>query len=125
MAWLKKRAAVERIVDVHGTRSKETSYYISSSGASAGELLEAVREHWKIESMHRLLDVTFSEDESRFLSENALTTMNALRKFPPIKNHLAVSGKKRSLKANILAALIDLFAFLWVEHGFFPRECPK
>ena len=80
----------------------------------------AVREHWKIESMHWLLDVTFSEDESRFLSENAHTTMNALRKFALTvhKNYLAASGKKRSLKANMLAALIrpenllDLFAFL-------------
>ena len=66
------------------------------------------------------LDVTFSEDESRFLSENAHTTMNALRKFALTvhKNYLAASGKKRSLKANMLAALIrtenllDLFAFL-------------
>ena len=112
--------AVERIVDVRGMLSKETSYYISSSDASARELLGAVREHWKIESMHWLLDVTFSEDESRFLSENAHTTMNALRKFALTvhKNYLAASGKKRSLKANMLAALIrpenllDLFAFL-------------
>ena len=112
--------AVERIVDVRGMLSKETSYYISSSDASARELLGAVREHWKIESMHWLLDVTFSEDESRFLSENAHTTMNALRKFALTvhKNYLAASGKKRSLKANMLAALIrpenllDLFVFL-------------
>ena len=112
--------AVERIVDVRGMLSKETSYYISSSDVSARELLGAVREHWKIESMHWLLDVTFSEDESRFLSENAHTTMNALRKFALTvhKNYLAASGKKRSLKANMLAALIrpdnllDLFAFL-------------
>ena len=47
--------------------------------------------------------------------------MNALRKFALTvhKNYLAASGKKRSLKANMLAALIrpenllDLFAFLW------------
>ena len=112
--------AVERIVDVRGMLSKETSYYISSSDVSARELLGAVREHWKIESMHWLLDVTFSEDESRFLSENVHTTMNALRKFALTvhKNYLAASGKKRSLKANMLAALIrpenllDLFAFL-------------
>ena len=71
-------------------------------------------------TVHWLLDVTFSEDESRFLSENAHTTMNALRKFALTvhKNYLAASGKKRSLKANMLVALIrpenllDLFAFL-------------
>ena len=85
--------AVERIVDVHGTRSKEASYYISSSDASAGELPEAVCEHWKIESMHWLPDVTFSEDESRFLSENAHTVMNALRKFQSIKIILPLRPK--------------------------------
>ena len=47
--------AVERIVDVRGMLSKETSYYISSSDVSARELLGAVREHWKIESLHWLL----------------------------------------------------------------------
>ena len=88
-----KRVAVERIVDVHGIRSKETSYYISSSEASAGELLEAVCEHWKIESMHWLLDVAFSEDESRFLSENVHTAMNALRKFQSIKIILPLLAK--------------------------------
>ena len=70
--------------------------------------------------MHWLLDVIFSEDESRFLSENAHTIMNILRKFALTvhKNALAALGKKRSLKANMLAALIrpdnllDLFAFL-------------
>lgn len=28
------------------------------------------REHWKIESMHWMLDVTFSEDDCRFFDEN-------------------------------------------------------
>lgn len=89
--------AVERIVDARGVRSKETSYYISSSDASAGELLGAVCEYWKNESMHWLLEVTFLEDESRFLSENAHTTMNALRKFALTvhKNDFAALGESQ------------------------------
>lgn len=101
--------AITRIVDVRGQHSEETSYYISSLDASAKELSKIVREHWKIESMHWLLDVTFSEDSSQFLSENAQKTMNSLRKFALAvhKRFLATSGKKRSLKANMLAALIS------------------
>ena len=105
----------------NGICAGDTSYYIFSSDASTRELLVAIREPWKIESLHWLLDITFSENESHFLSENAHATMNVLRKsaLTVHKNYLAASGKKRSLKANMLAALIhpenllDLFAFLW------------
>lgn len=67
------------------------------------------REHWKIESMHWLLDVTFSEDDCRFLSENAHRTMNAMRKFAIAvhKNFLSAHHKKSSLKAHMLSALLD------------------
>ena len=53
----------------------------SSRDTCAKQLMELAREHWKIESMHWILDVTFSEDDCRFLSENAHKSMNALRKF--------------------------------------------
>ena len=57
--------------------------------------MAAIREYWKIESLHWLPDITFSEDELRFLSENAHTTMNVLRKFALTvhKNYLTASGK--------------------------------
>lgn len=85
------------------------------------------------DGMHWLLDVTFSEDESRFLSENAHTTMNALRKFALTvhKNALAALGKKRSLKANIeslqkkhegMKQIPHLFALLDFIHN---RNVPR
>jgi len=67
-AGLKAVFAVRRIVTSRGKTTDETSYYITSIGTSPEELLRIVREHWKIESLHWLLDVTFSEDECRILS---------------------------------------------------------
>ena len=101
--------SIERIVDKRGKQTHETSYYISSLDTSASRLMELAREHWKIESMHWLLDVTFSEDDCRFLSENAHKTMNALRKFALAihKNFLAAYHKKSSVKASMLSALLD------------------
>ena len=71
--------------------------------------MELAREHWKIESMHWILDVTFSEDDCRFLSENTHKSMNALRKFARAahKIFLAVHHKKSSIKARMLSTLLD------------------
>lgn len=117
ISWLKEHKwpglqsifSIERIVETRGHHSREISYYISSRDTSAKQLMELAREHWKIESMHWLLDVTFSEDNCRFLSENAHKTMNALRKFALAvhKNFLAASHSKSSIKANMLSALLD------------------
>ena len=67
------------------------------------------REHWKIESMHWILDVTSSEDDCRFLTENAHRSMNALRKFALAvhKNFLAAHHKSSSIKAPMFSALLD------------------
>lgn len=106
---LKSVFSIERIVDVRGHMSKETNYYISSLDASPQRLMEIAREHWKIESMHWLLDVTFSEDNCRFLEENAHKTLNSLRKYALVvhKQFLAKSGKKTTIKASMLACLIN------------------
>ena len=76
--------------------------------------MELAREHWKIESMHWILDVTFSEDDSRFLCENANRTMNALRKFALAvhKNFLAVHHLKSSIKSHMLSVLLDTDSLL-------------
>lgn len=68
ISWLKEHEwpglqsvfSIERIVDIRGKQTHETCYYISSLDTSAKRLMELAREHWKIESMHWLLDATFS-----------------------------------------------------------------
>jgi predicted transposase YbfD/YdcC len=45
--------------------SSKVRYYITSFGQQFGRLAEAVRGHWGIESsLHRVLGVTFWEDDS-------------------------------------------------------------
>lgn len=119
LSWLEGREnwaglqaifAVERTVEQKGKQSQETSYYITSLDTSAKELLEIVREHWKIESLHWMLDVTFSEDKSRFISEDANKTINSFRKYALAvhKNFLSITGEKMTIKASMLACLMDL-----------------
>ena len=100
--------AIKRIVEVRGHCSEKTSYYISSRDASPRQLMDYAREHWKIESMHWMLDVTFSEDYCRVLSENAHKTLNSMRKFALAvhKQFLSSGHRKSSLKSSMLSALL-------------------
>lgn len=112
-AWLKKRhnwpglrsiLQVERIVQKGKRKTREIGYYISSSTASAEKHLTVVREHWKIESLHWMLDVVFSEDASRFYSENAHLTLNSFRKYALAihKSYLAALPKKDTMKGSMI-----------------------
>ncbi len=105
---------IERIVDKRGEVSRETSYYISSLDGEPKQLMMLVREHWKIEAMHWMLDVTFSEDDRHFLSENAHKTLNAMRKYALAvhKNFLSTTKKRSSIKSNMLSCLLDRNRFL-------------
>lgn len=91
--------------------------------------MEFAREHWKIESMHWMLDVTFSEDSCLFLSENAHKTLNSLCKFALAvhKQFLSARHIKSSLKSSMLSALLqpdyfrDILQFLWDGRGSPPN----
>jgi predicted transposase YbfD/YdcC len=63
----------------NGKESVDTRYYLSSV-TDGNKFAEAVREHWGIESMHWLLDVTFKEDKSRIRKENEPENAALLRK---------------------------------------------
>ena len=108
--------SIERSIEVRGHFSRETSYYISSRDASAKKLMELAREHWRVEYIHWLLDITFSEDDSRLLCENANRTMNPLRKFALAvhKNFLDTFHLKSSIKANVLSVLLSLEALITI-----------
>jgi len=106
--------SVERIVDKRGEVSRETSYYISSLDEEPKQLMKFAREHWKIESLHWMLDVTFSEDDRHFLSESAHKTLNAMRKYALAvhKNFLLATNKHSSVKSNMLSCLLERNHFL-------------
>lgn len=102
--------AVDRIVEEKGDLRTERSYYISSLLGTAHHILQIVREHWKIESMHWMLDVTFHEDACRVQDAVLQMNLNLLRKMALAlhKNYLAAleaSGamkkEMRSLKQNM------------------------
>lgn len=78
-------------------------WYISSrKGLSGEQALRAKRAHWSIENqLHWVLDVTFSEDQSRLRTENAAENLavirhqalNALKSATHIKG--SIIGKRR------------------------------
>lgn len=116
--WLKERHnwpglktafSIERIITKGNKTSNETGYYITSSDKSAQSLSQIAREHWRIESMHWVLDVLFSEDDTKYYSENAHISLNTLRKFAfqIHKNYIKVKGKKCSVKNHILNCLLN------------------
>ena len=108
-AGLKSVFAVRRIVTTKHTITDETSYYITSLSTTSKELLYISREHWKIESMHWLLDVAFSEDECGLLSESGQSILNILRKLALLlhKQYIGKLTKKCTVKASLLKCLMS------------------
>ena len=102
---IKSIFAVRRIVTTKYETSDETSYYISSLDSSPESLLHTVREHWKIESLHWLLDVVFSEDDHVTASENAHKTLNILRKFALLLHRTYI--KENNLKITLKNSMLD------------------
>ena len=78
-------------------QSLERRFYITSLPAQAERLSAAVRGHWGIENrVHWVLDVAFSEDQSRVRSGNAAANLALVRR-------LAVSAlqREKSLKRGV------------------------
>ena len=105
---LKKIFAVKRELERDGKITKEISCYLSSKNTSAEKLLSYTRNHWKIESMHHILDVSFDEDNCRLYSQRAQENMNIFRKFA-ISIHKQYLGEdsKKTVKSNMFNCLIN------------------
>lgn len=64
-----------------GKKTEQTRFYISSLERTAEYFNKAIRAHWGIEnSLHYVLDVAFSEDQSRIRMGNADQNMAIIRK---------------------------------------------
>ena len=116
--WLKERYnwsglknvfAVENIISTAKKTTQETGYYISSLKADEEKFLSVVSEHWKIESMHRILDAVFGENYCDFQSEQAHITINIFRKFAIAlhKKYLAKVKSNRSIRQNLVSCLLN------------------
>jgi predicted transposase YbfD/YdcC len=85
---------------VHGRTSRETVYAITdltAEQASPDQLAQAARDHWGIEALHHIRDVTFAEDACRTRTGTAPRIMASLR-------NLAIALLKLTGWANIAAA---------------------
>ncbi len=86
------------ITDKDGQVTQVERYFILSTKVLADELGSYVRGHWKIESMHWLLDVVFREDANKTLNRQLAFNLNIIDKFClSVLKNLDV-GKKMSLR---------------------------
>ena len=104
---LKKIFAVKREVEKDGKNTTETSCYLSSKNTTAEKLLRYTRNHWKIESMHHILDVTYDEDKCKLLTQRAQENINIFRKMGVSvhKNHS--KDKKQTVKSSMFNCLLN------------------
>jgi predicted transposase YbfD/YdcC len=98
---------VTRHADGHET--DETRFYIVSRYLGGRRFSEAVRGHWGIESMHRVLDVNFREDDSRTRERTPGNNLSRLRRFAVtlLKRHPV----KDSLRGKMMRCMMNT-AFL-------------
>lgn len=101
--------SVTRTTTTKGKTTQEVGYYISSLACQPETLLATSRAHWKIESMHWLLDVVWKEDTSGILSENGNKTIHSFRKLALLahKRYISTLIKKPSVKGNVLSTLLN------------------
>lgn len=83
-----------------GKAETKTVYAVTSlppEQASPTQLAELVQNHWSVEALHHVRDVTFSEDASRVRTGTAPRAMATLR-------NLAIGLMRQAGRTNIAAA---------------------
>lgn len=92
---------IERTVTANGKTTYQAMLYVTSltaAQADPADLLAYVRQHWSIEVLHWIRDVTFGEDASRIRTGNTPRVMATLR-------NVVVSLLRIHDTTNIAAAL--------------------
>ena len=80
----------------------ETRYYISSAPLTAEAAGRAVRGHWGIEKrLHRVLDVTFNDDQSRLRKGFGAKNMAVVRHFTLNLVRAATDEKSVKLRRKV------------------------
>jgi predicted transposase YbfD/YdcC len=96
---------VTRCYTEKGEAKSEVRHFISSLGADAKRLSDAVRGHWSVENnLHWVLDMVFAEDRSRARTDHAQENLGLLRRWAlsVLKQDEAMSGsiEKKRLMAG-------------------------
>jgi predicted transposase YbfD/YdcC len=97
---------IATIVQVHtlteqaGKSTSETRTYLSSAPLDIERIVQAVRGHWGVESMHWLLDVEFKDDLSRYRQGHGAKNMAVVRRFALdlVRNHKSTGSVKTRRK---------------------------
>lgn len=102
--WQAKTIAAVQLDRTKGSKGRSLiRYFISSKVMTAEEVLQATRLHWQVENnLHWVLDVAFSEDQSRARKGNAAENLaiarqialNLLKKDTSIK--LGIKNKRKT-----------------------------
>ncbi len=104
---LKKIFAVKREVERDGEKTTEISCYLSSKNTTAEKLLSYTRKHWRIESMHHILDVSYDEDKCRLYSQRAQENLNIFRKMGISIQKNYLKGRKQTVKSSMFNCLLN------------------
>ncbi len=112
---------IPKLAQVHdkstGKDTEETSWFISSLGLNAEQALNAVRNHWQVESMHWVLDMTFREDESRIRKRQGPLVFNVMRKIAMALFKQDETKSASMARKKKMAGLYDEYRSTLLESG--------
>ena len=91
---------MQRETTTKGMTTLSTNYYISSSNDRPAIMMKNIRDHWKIESMHWMLDVVLKEDASAMNKGNVPANMAIIRRF--ILNILTNMKEKKETRPTLM-----------------------
>jgi predicted transposase YbfD/YdcC len=102
-AWAKLRSFICYIKTTEniltGKRTIEKRYYISSL-TDVETCADGIRGHWRVESYHWELDVTFSEDDNMTVDRNAFQNFSLMNKLALSLTKLASKILKKSVRTT-------------------------
>jgi predicted transposase YbfD/YdcC len=97
---------VRRKVTEKGKVTEEIQEYIGSV-KSVDEFAKAVREHWRVESMHWHLDITFKDDKSKIRKDLAPENMAVAKRIAlnMVRNEREIYPDKSANRKRLIATL--------------------
>ena len=104
---LKKIFAVKREIEKHGNKTTEISCYLSSKNTTSEKLLSYTRNHWDIESMHHILDVTYNKDRCKLLKQKVQENINIFRKMGVSVHKNYLKNKKQTIRSSMFNCLLN------------------
>lgn len=118
---LKNIVAIKRIVETEVKTTEEISYYLTSLDCDISKIQQYIREHWRIEALHHILDVSYDEDKCRALSENTQRVLNIFRKLAITMHtqYFEKINKKKNIRKNMFKSLLNDKLLIEVMNNYY------